>query len=144
MTFPMLAYEIGIAGARQLGLAAAVSVLFFPLFIVAIYILTKRMLSTEGRAWRRVSGQARSREPVPATSPATDQPVPHAGSGATELRKLVLVVGLAIFTVWTLFPFLWIVATSIKPDRDLYRKVSLWPATHHRRPLHRGALRDPS
>jgi multiple sugar transport system permease protein len=50
MTFPMLAYEIGIAGARQLGLAAAVSVLFFPLFIVAIYILTKRMLSTEGRA----------------------------------------------------------------------------------------------
>lgn len=50
MTFPMLAYEIGIAGARQLGLAAAVSVLFFPLFIVAIYLLTKRMLSAEGRA----------------------------------------------------------------------------------------------
>ena len=49
MTFPMLAYEVGIAGARQLGLAAAVSVLFFPLFIVAIYLLTKRMLSTEGR-----------------------------------------------------------------------------------------------
>lgn len=47
MTFPMLAYEIGIAGGRQLGMAAAVSVLFFPLFIVAIYILTKRMLSTE-------------------------------------------------------------------------------------------------
>ncbi len=50
MTFPMLAYEIGIAGARQLGLAAAVSVLFFPLFIVVIYLLTKRMLSAEGRA----------------------------------------------------------------------------------------------
>lgn len=50
MTFPMLAYEVGIAGARQLGLAAAVSVLFFPLFIIAIYILTKRMLSVEGRA----------------------------------------------------------------------------------------------
>ena len=50
MTFPMLAYEVGIAGARQLGLAAAISVLFFPVFIVAIYILTKRMLSTEGRA----------------------------------------------------------------------------------------------
>jgi D-xylose transport system substrate-binding protein len=50
MTFPMLAYEVGIAGARQLGLAAAVSVLFFPVFIVAIYVLTKRMLSTEGRA----------------------------------------------------------------------------------------------
>jgi multiple sugar transport system permease protein len=49
MTFPMLAYEIGIAGGRQLGTAAAVSVLFFPLFIVAIYILTKRMLSSEGQ-----------------------------------------------------------------------------------------------
>ena len=49
MTFPMLAYEIGIAGGRQLGMAAAVSVLFFPLFIVAIYILTKRMLSTDAQ-----------------------------------------------------------------------------------------------
>lgn len=45
------------------------------------------------------------------------------------LRKIVLVVGLAIFSVWTLFPFVWIVETSLKPDRDLYRKVSLWPAT---------------
>jgi ABC-type glycerol-3-phosphate transport system permease component len=36
---------------------------------------------------------------------------------------------LAVFTVWTLFPFLWIVATSVKPDRDLYRKVSLLPKT---------------
>jgi multiple sugar transport system permease protein len=50
MTFPMLAYEIGIAGARQLGTAAAVSVLFFPFFIIAIYFLTKRMLSVEARA----------------------------------------------------------------------------------------------
>jgi ABC-type sugar transport system permease subunit len=50
MTFPMLAYEIGIAGARQLGMAAAVSVIFFPAFIVAIVMLTKRMLSTEARA----------------------------------------------------------------------------------------------
>ncbi len=49
MTFPMLAFEIGIAGARQLGLAAAVSVLFFPIFIVAIYLLTKRMLSSESQ-----------------------------------------------------------------------------------------------
>jgi ABC-type sugar transport system permease subunit len=50
MTFPMLAFDIGIIGARQLGLAAAVSVIFFPLFIVAIFILTKRMLATEARA----------------------------------------------------------------------------------------------
>ena len=46
-----------------------------------------------------------------------------------RVRNIVLFAGLAIFSVWTLFPFLWIVATSIKPDRDLYRKVSLWPAT---------------
>lgn len=50
MTFPMLAYEIGIDGARQLGTAAAVSVMFFPIFIIAIYFLTKRMLSSEARA----------------------------------------------------------------------------------------------
>jgi ABC-type sugar transport system permease subunit len=50
MTFPMLAYEIGIAGARQLGLAAAVSVLFFPAFLVAIVILTRRLLVAEARA----------------------------------------------------------------------------------------------
>lgn len=50
MTFPMLAYEIGIDGARQLGTAAAVSVMFFPFFIVAIFFLTKRMLSADARA----------------------------------------------------------------------------------------------
>ena len=50
MTFPMLAFDIGIVGARQMGLAAAVSVMFFPIFIVAIFILTKRMLATEARA----------------------------------------------------------------------------------------------
>jgi multiple sugar transport system permease protein len=50
MTFPMLAYEIGIDGARQLGTAAAVSVMFFPIFIVAIFFLTKRMLSSDARA----------------------------------------------------------------------------------------------
>lgn len=50
MIFPMLAYEIGIDGARQLGTAAAVSVMFFPFFIVAIFFLTKRMLSADARA----------------------------------------------------------------------------------------------
>lgn len=46
-TFPMLAYQIGLQG-NQLGLSAAVSVLFFPLFIVVIYFLTRRMLRSEG------------------------------------------------------------------------------------------------
>ncbi|MDQ3781226.1 MAG: hypothetical protein M3354_11870, partial [Chloroflexota bacterium] len=42
------------------------------------------------------------------------------------MRNCVLIFGLAFFALWTLFPFLWIVETSIKPDRDLYREVSLW------------------
>jgi ABC-type sugar transport system permease subunit len=50
MTFPMLAFDLGIIGARQMGLAAAVSVMFFPFFIVAIYFLTKQMLASESRA----------------------------------------------------------------------------------------------
>lgn len=36
------------------------------------------------------------------------------------VRKIVLIGGLAIFTIWTLFPFFWIVATSLKPNKDLY------------------------
>jgi multiple sugar transport system permease protein len=44
-------------------------------------------------------------------------------------RNIALFLGLALFAAWTLFPFLWIVATSVKPDRDLYRKVSLLPKT---------------
>ena len=50
MTFPMLAYTIGTGTTGQLGTAAAVSVFFFPVFIVAIFLLTKRMLATEARA----------------------------------------------------------------------------------------------
>jgi multiple sugar transport system permease protein len=43
------------------------------------------------------------------------------------IRKIVMIVGLTIFTVWTLFPFAWIVATSLKPNRDIYRSVRLIP-----------------
>jgi multiple sugar transport system permease protein len=51
MTFPMLAFEIGPAAiGGQLGLASAISVMFFPVFIVAIFILTKRMLANDARA----------------------------------------------------------------------------------------------
>lgn len=50
MTFPMLAYNIGLSGARQLGLSAAVSICLFPVFIVVIYVLTRRMLGSEGSA----------------------------------------------------------------------------------------------
>lgn len=51
MTFPMLAFTIGpTSSAGQLGLAAAVSVMFFPVFIIAIFILTRRMLASDARA----------------------------------------------------------------------------------------------
>lgn len=50
MTFPMLAYTLGLSGARQLGLSAAVSICLFPVFIVVIYFLTRRMLASEGSA----------------------------------------------------------------------------------------------
>jgi multiple sugar transport system permease protein len=43
------------------------------------------------------------------------------------IRKIVMTLGLTIFTVWTLFPFAWIVATSLKPNRDIYRDVRLIP-----------------
>lgn len=46
MTFPMLAYQIGLNGARQLGTAATVSVIYLPVFVVLIYFLTRRMLSS--------------------------------------------------------------------------------------------------
>lgn len=45
MTFPMLAYQIGLNGARQLGTAATVSIIYLPVFIVVIYFLTRRMLA---------------------------------------------------------------------------------------------------
>ena len=47
MTFPMLAYQIGVAGAQRLGTGATISLFFFPIFLVMIYFLTRRMLAAE-------------------------------------------------------------------------------------------------
>ena len=47
MTFPMLAYQIGVAGAQRLGTGATISLFFFPVFLVMIYFLTRRMLASE-------------------------------------------------------------------------------------------------
>ena len=38
MTFPMLAYQIGVAGAQRLGTGATISLVFFPIFLVMIYL----------------------------------------------------------------------------------------------------------
>jgi multiple sugar transport system permease protein len=42
-------------------------------------------------------------------------------------RTLVIVFGCIFFAIWTLFPFAWIIQTSLKPDRDIYRAISIWP-----------------
>jgi multiple sugar transport system permease protein len=46
MTFPMLAYQIGIQSQR-LGMGAAISLFLFPIFLVMIVFLTRRMLAEE-------------------------------------------------------------------------------------------------
>jgi ABC-type glycerol-3-phosphate transport system permease component len=43
------------------------------------------------------------------------------------IRGIVMVVGLTIFAVWTLFPFVWIIETAIKTNRDLYQDATLIP-----------------
>jgi multiple sugar transport system permease protein len=47
MIFPLLAYQVGVAGAQRLGMGATISLFFFPLFLVMIYVLTRRMLAEE-------------------------------------------------------------------------------------------------
>ncbi|MBV8715577.1 MAG: sugar ABC transporter permease [Chloroflexi bacterium] len=47
MTFPMLAYQVGVAGAQRLGMGATISLVFTPVFMVLIYFLTKRMLASD-------------------------------------------------------------------------------------------------
>ncbi len=45
MTFPMLAYQIGVAGAGRLGVGATISLFLMPVFLIMIFFLTKRMLA---------------------------------------------------------------------------------------------------
>jgi ABC-type sugar transport system permease subunit len=47
MIFPLLAYQVGVAGAQRLGMGATISLFFFPIFLILIYFLTKRMLAEE-------------------------------------------------------------------------------------------------
>jgi multiple sugar transport system permease protein len=44
-------------------------------------------------------------------------------------RRILLYGGLAIFTVWTLFPLLWIVTTSVKTNKELYQEATIFPKT---------------
>jgi multiple sugar transport system permease protein len=42
-------------------------------------------------------------------------------------RRIVLICGLTLFLVWTLFPLIWIVETSIKPNSEIYSQATLFP-----------------
>src|SRR5438270_955798 len=57
------------------------------------------------------------------------------------IRTVVMVVGLGIFTIWTLMPFFWIIMTSIKTNKDLYQQASLFPnritGVHYSEVLHK-------
>ena len=44
-------------------------------------------------------------------------------------RAIAILLGCLVFGFWTLVPFIWIIQTSLKPDRDIYRAISLWPRT---------------
>ena len=50
------------------------------------------------------------------------------GSRSGRWRGPAIAAGLTLFGVWSLFPFFWIVTTAIKPNRDIYRQVTLWPS----------------
>ena len=64
------------------------------------------------------------------------RPAPRTASRASSgkiarevVRRVILFGGLAIFTVWTLFPLLWIVTTSFKTDKELYQQATIWSRT---------------
>ncbi len=45
------------------------------------------------------------------------------------VRRVILYGGLAFFSVWTLFPLLWIVTTSVKTNKELYQEATIFPRT---------------
>jgi multiple sugar transport system permease protein len=48
MIFSVLAYHLSLGGAQRLGMGAAVSLIFFPILVVFIVLLTRRMLREKG------------------------------------------------------------------------------------------------
>jgi multiple sugar transport system permease protein len=48
MIFPVLAYNMALGGAQRLGMGATVSLFFFPVLVVFIIFLTRRMLREKG------------------------------------------------------------------------------------------------
>jgi ABC-type sugar transport system permease subunit len=48
MIFPVLSYNLALGGAQRLGMGATVSLFFFPVLVVFIIFLTRRMLREKG------------------------------------------------------------------------------------------------
>ena len=48
MILPVLAYHLALGGAQRLGMGATVSLFFFPMLVVFIFFLTRRMLREKG------------------------------------------------------------------------------------------------
>ena len=48
MIFPVLSYNLALGGAQRLGMGATVSLFFFPILVVFIVFLTRRMLREKG------------------------------------------------------------------------------------------------
>ncbi len=64
---------------------------------------------------------------VARTRPQSDERATTSRWPRIRVRTLIMVVGLGIFTIWTLMPFFWIIVTSVKTNRDLYQEASLFP-----------------
>jgi multiple sugar transport system permease protein len=48
MIFSVLSYHLALGGAQRLGMGAAVSLIFFPILVIFIVFLTRRMLREKG------------------------------------------------------------------------------------------------
>ena len=38
-------------------------------------------------------------------------------------------VGLIVFLLWTLIPFIWMLLASLKTNKEIYQDFTLWPKT---------------
>ncbi|HEY3107340.1 MAG TPA: carbohydrate ABC transporter permease [Chloroflexota bacterium] len=45
------------------------------------------------------------------------------------IRRLILIVGLTTFSIWTLFPLYWVVGTALKTNAQIYGEATLIPTS---------------
>ncbi|HXF61731.1 MAG TPA: carbohydrate ABC transporter permease [Caldilineaceae bacterium] len=47
-----------------------------------------------------------------------------------RIGRVLFFAALLIYLIWVLFPFYWMIVTSLRPDREMYSKeTTLWPQT---------------